>query len=447
MENLILLIIAEWLILLYSFYFSGYDIMSPSCVLCIMFLLSTIFALFNIDNWSMSFSLNTALVIITGILSFSIAEIVFRYVFCEQLKSRHVNYKQCSNELVLVSNWILKGIIIFEGIAIYAYFHDIMGIVGGNTTDISSYFHAYRVMTISNLENGEGAIVNEYINVVLRFVSGFGYLFAFLFMKNIVDQKLTMVLKIQYTTIIVLSILPSMMGAGRTGILKMGSALLIFYYICWHMKYGWNKNLSWKYIRMGLIIFFVSAPSFYYSLEMLGRETGLSLLDYISDYVGSSIFLLNDYLQNPTVCDSWGEEALFSVKKILSSLGLAETSTKYNLEFRRIGMLYSNVYTFFRRPIHDFGYFGMYVFVSLISTLFSWIYYKKIKYQELRKNYKWIIAYGYLYYWLVCSSIVQYSGNMISFGAFVQIGIAVLGYKVFVKYERVDNENGKEKFI
>lgn len=446
MENLILLIIAELLIFLYAFYFSGCDIMSPSSVFCIMFLLSTIFALFNIDSWNASFGLDTALVIITGIMSFTFTEIAFRYVFCGQLKSRYDKYKKCSNESLIVSSWILKGIIIFEGIAIYAYLHDIMGMVGGNITDISSYFHAYRVMMISNLENGDGAVINEYINFVLRFVSGFGYLFAFLFMKNIVDQKMTMALKIQYATIIILSILPSMMGAGRSGILKMGAALLIFYYICWHMKYGWNKNLSWKYIKMGLLIFFVSAPTFYYSLEILGRETDLPLLDYISDYIGSSIFLLNDYLHNPTPCDSWGEESLFSVKKILASLGLAEASTKYNLEFRRLGTLYTNVYTFFRRPIHDFGYGGMYVFVSLISAFFSWIYYKKIKYQKLRDNYKWIIAYGYLYYWLVCSSILQYSINMISFGAFVQIGIAMLGYNIFVKYERVEDENGKEKF-
>lgn len=441
MDNIILLIVMEVLTLLLVFYFSGHDIMSPSSVMCIMFLLSTTFALLYADEWNVEFNIYTSLFIASGLLCFSISEIAFRFVYCRQLQSKYHGYKIYANKYLVISKQVLLIIILFELIIIYAFFQDIMRLVGGSVTDVSSYFHAYRVIALNNLKDGGEQLVNEYIQFALRIVSALGYLFAFVFMKNIVDKRLNILLKVQYILIIVLSIVPSMMGAGRSGILKILSALLIYYYICWHLRYGWNKNLSWKYIRFGLILFFVCAPLFYYSLEMLGRETNLSLVDYISTYLGSSIFLLDDYLKNPTYCHSWGEESLFGVKKLLAFLGVSEMPTEYNLEFRSLGMTYSNVYTFFRRPLHDFGYIGMYVFVASISTLFSWMYYKKIKYQKLGVSYKWIIAYGYLYYWLICSSIVQYSVNMISVGAVIQIAIGIIGYNMFVKECKIDANN------
>ena len=60
--------------------------------------------------------------------------------------------------------------------------------------------------------------------------------------------------------------------------------------------------------------------------------------------VGS--FFFSEYVKNPVPRDVWGEESLYSVVKILHFLGLSEPSTSYNMEFRRLGIGYSNVYSF-----------------------------------------------------------------------------------------------------
>ena len=146
----------------------------------------------------------------------------------------------------------------------------------------------------------------------------------------------------------IMSLLPSIMSAGRSGILRLTCAFLIEYYIVWHQKVGWNRNLSWKYIKYGLIGLVIAIPSFYYSAELLGRKPGAPLFDYMSEYLGASIQLFNLYIKEPVARNMMGEESLFSVLKVLHFLGLCDASTSYNLEFRSLVTVSSNVYTFFR---------------------------------------------------------------------------------------------------
>ena len=376
MGNLIILLIFELFLFFIAFYFSQQDIMAPSCMFCIMFIISTTFAILNINNWNAGFDFNTTILISTGMLSFVVAEIFFRYCFCGQLHGTYSITEEYDSAPILIKSWVLDLIILFDILVIFLYLRSIMNAVGGSMTSINSYFHAYRVMGIISMEDGGTSITSGPINSALRFVTGFGYMSAFMLMRNFVQKNAKAFDQIKYLLIAILSVLPSMMTGGRSGILRILAALLILYYICWHQKNGWIRNLSWKYVRIGLIAFFILAPTFYFSLGLLGRATNRTLTDYISDYLASSIFLLDQYLISPTKCTYWGEESLYGVRKVLAALGIGENSTKYNLEFRNLGIGRSNVYTFFRRPLHDFGYIGMYIFVILIAFFFAWIYYK-----------------------------------------------------------------------
>lgn len=433
MSSLVFLIVFEIIIFCFAYYISGHDIMAPSCIMCIMFIISSTFALLNVKNWKITFSLDTCIVIISGLFVYVSSEMFFRYIFCGQLRGETINPKEYDNVNIDIKSWIVNLIILFDLIVIFLYLRSIINAVGENMMNLSAYFHAYRLMGINSMEYIGESITSGPINFLLKFVMSSGYLSAYMLMRNFALKDSKMLVQIKYIIIIILSIMPSLMTGGRTGILKMFTALLVYYYICWHQKNGWNKNLSVKYIKVGFLAFFIIAPGFYYSLEMLGRVTNRTITDYISDYLASSICLLDQYIKNPVPCTSWGEESLVGVIKILSVFGICEPSTKYNLEFRPLGIGSSNVYTFFRRPLHDFGYLGMYIFVILIAFFFSWMYYKKIKYRLRMDCVGWVIAYGYFFYWIMCSSIVQYSVNMISVGAIVQILIAVFGYKLFAK--------------
>ena len=167
-------------------------------------------------------------------------------------------------------------------------------------------------------------------------------------------------------------------------------------------------------------------------MALLGRKTDKTIFTHVSAYLGSSIALFNLYVEEPIQRNLIGEESLYSVLKVLNFLGLSRASTSYNLEFRSLRIYDSNVYTFFRRPLHDFGLIGMYIFTAAIAFLFAWIYYKKIKYKNKRSCIYWVLLYGYLFYWIVCSSIIQYSVNYISAGTVITVAIMFILFKFMI---------------
>lgn len=405
--------------------------MAPSVMMCVMFCISTMFALMNVDSWAIEYSADACLLLVSGIFIFLLGEIFFRFTFCSLNKRK----LRCKARPHVLNNFVIKKwkfcVLLALCVLVILWYFKIIKSAVGSAPSIAVYFVLYRKQGIAAM-SGEGeAISLGLIKPFLQILTAIGYVSAYVLANTLVvkdGRKRKGCIK--YLILMVLSLAPSIMAGGRSGLLRLGSAFVIQYYILWHQRYGWNKNLSWKYMRLGVLGFVAMIFIFYYTLGLLGRSTNKKILDYASMYLGSSIELFNQYVQNPVPCNTFGEESLFSLKKIMHFLHIGSLSTSYNLEFRKLGFGHSNIYTFFRRPLHDFGVIGMYAFTVLVSFLFSWIYYKHIKYTVREKSLFWVLLYGYLYYWIICSSIDQYSIAYISAGTV----IAVLSIVVIFKF-------------
>lgn len=427
MNELILLFFIEICLLIIAFTLSGKDIMAPSVMMCSMFLLSTSVAIINSKNWEIDYSINAALIITTGLFSFIVGEAFYRFCFCKQLRGI-LPKDNFSTTSYPIKAWKLNLLIIFAVIINIWNLLIVLESVGFST-NLGSYFVAYRRIATSNLAKTGQTMFKGVLNFLLKINTAAGYLSAFLLVNSIVSKRKEIFNKFKFIILILLSLFPTIMSGGRSGFLRMFSAILIEYYIIWHQKNGWNHNLSWKYIRYGITSLIVGIPLFYYSMPLIGRSLPQSMFSYISEYLGASIQLFNLYLKSPVERLIVGEESLFSIIKVLHYLGLSKASTSYNLEFRYLNSLQqSNVYTFFRRPLHDFGLLGMYIFTILVAFFFSWIYFKKIKYKKKEKTEFWIFLYGYLYYWIISSSILQYSVAFISTGTIFVIFFTYLLY-------------------
>ena len=110
-----------------------------------------------------------------------------------------------------------------------------------------------------------------------------------------------------------------------------------------------------------------------------------------------------------------------------------ETFISIALENRPVGNHTGNVYTIFRRPLHDFGYAGMYIFVSVVALIFSYTYYFKIKYRECTdKRDLELFYYAYFYYWIITSVVECYSCS-ISTATIVMVVMFAILFKVYSK--------------
>ena len=396
-----------------------------------MFVVSTVFALVNVEKWNVDFSFQSFVILASGLVVAVITELFCKITWQNR---NSITASTNSNESISVRNFVVILIILFNLVVSFWYFIKIRSIVG-NTASIGAMFAKYRNMGVDNLAGQTTERVGGVLNQILKVTKATGYVGVFVLIYNILNKGKSKIRQnILLSILCVTSLLPTIMVASRGGILMYLSNIVIVYYVLWHQKNSWNKNLSWKVIRLGIIGIIVGIPAFYYSAFLIGRKNTYDVLEYVSTYIGGSIVLFDLYLKDPIPATQFGEESLVSLKKLLAAIGIGSTSTSYNLESRDLGSIKSNVYTFFRRPIHDFGLIGMYIFTILILVLFCWIYYRKIKWRTRSAKLDcWVLIYGYLYYWLFVSSILQYSVSYISFGCVTTIAIIVLIYLLVTK--------------
>lgn len=430
MINLFLLFVLEIILFLIAFMITNRDILSPSCTMSAMFIVSTLFTIINANKWNVEFSFESLLILISGILTFILTE-----GFCKSIWSKQNIYEEnLINSSVEIRNWIVVVLVIFNLFVSFWYFSEIRKIVG-STSSIGLMFSTYRNLGVSGLEGRASESVGGILNQLIKITKATGYVGVFIIISNILNAgKRKSRQNILLFVLCLTSLLPVVMIASRGGILMYFSNALIIFYILWHQKNGWHRNLSWKIIRFGIVAIVAGIPLFYYSAFLMGRKNTYGVLEYVSTYIGGSVALFNSYVLNPIPRIQFGEETLINLKKIVNALGFGSTSISYNLESRDLGLLRSNVYTFFRRPLHDFGLFGMYLFTVLVALLFCWMYYKKIKGRDRLIGVDcWVLTYGYLYYWVFASSILQYSMSYISFGCAMTISIIILLYLLLTK--------------
>lgn len=434
MGNLILLFITEIIIFLIAFLVSQRDILAPSSTVSAMFVLGTAFALANAEKWGIEYSFEAYLIISSGLLVFLLTEIIVKMRFGRKIDANSVSY---SDEVVNLEmrTWVVFVLIFFDLLVSLWYFREVRRIVG-NVASIGAMFARYRNLGVDNLAGRTTEVVSGAINQFLKIVKASGYIGIFMLFHSVLfEQKYNSLGKrTLLVTLVITSLIPNIMVASRGGILMFISNALIVYYILWHQKQGWDRNLSWRVVRYGILGLIIGIPVFYYSAFLMGRRNTLNVLDYVATYIGGPTQLFNLYVQSPSKASYFGEESLVGVRKIFQIIGWGQASTSYNLESRLLGNIPSNVYTFFRRPLHDFGLIGMYIFTMLISMLFCTIYYSKIKNViRFRNTDIWVLIYGYLFYWLILSPIDQYSQSYISVGALITILIIVILFELFTR--------------
>ena len=426
MNYIYLLLFLETFLFFLAFILNKKDIMAPSVVMCAMFVVSTLFAMANMKLWNIEYSIKSCFILVSGLLVYLAAETVFRMFF---ERRRAVTTADIDNT-VYVQKWMIRAVIAFDLIMLVWYFLRLRQITGmsGFTTMI---FSTYRSMT-GHLESRTNTDVEQagiLLNQFLKLVKALGFAAEYILIKNLM-HGIKIRKQIGLVLIVFLSVCTGLIVAQRTVLLQLVAAGAVEYSIVWHQKRGWSRNLSWKVLRIGFLLLFIGIPAFHFTTLLIGESTKLGAFGYASIYLGSSIPLFDMYVRAPTKPVVFGEETLVGLRQFLDLMGISTYNRDVNLEFRNLseGMI-SNVYTFFRRPLHDFGFCGMLVFTVLVALLFSWLYYGKIKWKKpSRRTDGWILFYGYLYYWIFTSSILQVSCFYISFNTVSSILMIVISY-------------------
>lgn len=396
MAQMLFLLIVLSTFLFFAYVISDRDIMSPSVLFVAGFIMAVVAAMMNINDWGINLSIKTIAIIIIGNMSFIVAEIMFK------LTHRHsYNGNREVITKINVEKWKNFVVILIGIVTLILYYREIVRL----SSYAESYWQNFGVMVAYKRAITYGTVsVNTMVNQLTKLVYAFGYIYAYIFINNFfsTEGKGKIRKNIIYLIPIIIYAIMSVLKGNRIDIMGLVIMLVFLYYVFLHKKVGWEKHISGKLLKKAIIIFVIGMIIFYYMKDLVGRVSSLNLLEYITQYIGGSVELLDLYVKDSvsTVDVPFGE-TLTGLINGLKKIGLLNVDIRKQLEFRYTptGVYLGNVYTALRRYYHDGGWIGLIAFPAILSYFMNCFYGKVKKYKGLSINkiFKMIVYASLIY--------------------------------------------------
>lgn len=419
--NYILLIGIIVILLLLGLIISRNEIISPSVIMCCMYIISISVAFANRNNWNSDISLFTIIIISTAVLVFEIGEIYAKTINSKLKKAKNcIVYKiHISQKILLIMLFIL---IVYDILSLKYVYHNLTNIYGANSDYILRYTR----------QAGERP---QYLVWLSRTINVFAYFLSFSYLYNFINKDLEYLKKrkkMLYLIFVVLYLFSIALSAGRTGFIHYFSAVLIYYFILKKIKKGWKSYNNIRIILVALLGIVVFFYIFTILGNYLGKGIGRNPFEIISYYLGSSIVLFDKYLQNPIYGnDYFGQHTLYGIYNILRMLKFNIPNFDVALEARYIPDYYTNLYTALRRYIQDFGFIGMYIIQFILGLIYGYVFYK-IKHNNLAN--KCLFLYGMFFYPIVEHAIEERALiNILTLSSVYYVILSSLLFKIFYK--------------
>lgn len=426
------------------------DLLSPSVIVSGVFLISISVAVSNENRWNILYSREATNILLVGIVTFCITDFVCKF-FSQCVPHKTVKMPKNAvkgGSYITIQKNVLHFFILCEFIGIGLYYVNVAKIVGTNMLDVQATLAAYRATQVGNVTAED--TTNVFLTFLNRFLRAYAYVSLFLFCQNWryakTKKQKKEILSLLIPGLYLLAI--CFINSSRGEIIKIITFVFAANYIIRENQEKWKKNHGVKYLAAALKVLAVFIPSFYVMALIMNRVPKETMTDYLSSYIGGSIQHFNQYILNPPVKDvgTFGAETFAGVQSLLLRLGLIQVKASSHLEFRWLtATTHGNIYTFFRRPLQDFGLDGMILFTILVAGTFSVVYRFLIQ-NMLPGKRKNLLSLYYCYFlpWLTMASIEQLSVSYISIGTMVECFFIVICYKIF--YE-MKYRNGVIYFI
>lgn len=417
MQNLWILLLIELLFFFCFFILNKQDIMAPSVIMSVVFIFSTSVALINGEKWNIQYSFWATMLISLGLFCFGVTDVIIANI-CSKRKGRSI---QISLQPIYFVTWKIILIIIVDILIVILAYGEVKRIAATNTW-FSNIFYAYRIITSHSDNLSSDQYMNGMISQASKIVIVSGFLFAYVFIYNVMICKEKLKDNILLMVSPILLCLMTLISGVRTNILRLVVFCLICGYIMLQYKKNWKIKTSWRFIKVLAFSAIVALVLFGILQSVLGRTDKIDIFNVISNYAGAPIQHFNQFIQEPPPPNSvFGQETLVGIRNFLYKLGLNDKSYSAFEEYRHLDANnYGNVYTIFRKFIQDYNVLGMCFATMVTAAIFSYMYNGKIKNRDFTyKRMIEIVVYGYMFYIIAMASIDNFVHDYLSFGSLV----------------------------
>lgn len=375
MESLVFLLSILIILLTASYVLCDRDMMAPNVLYIAGFVLSVLAASMNVSAWGIDLSGKTIVIILVGALSFTSIGMLYRFTH------KKYAFQGCAEiEHIQVARWKNVLVVVFGILTLILYYKEVVRL----SAYADSYWKSFGVMVAYKrvVMYGDTSL-NPIVNQMTKAVYSFGYIYMFIFMNNIFASKEKHRIRrnIRYLIPAFLFGAMSIIKGNRIDAMQLVVMAVFLYYMFLHRKVGWNRHISGKMLKKAIAIFAIGMVLFYYMKELVGRVSSLNFFEYITQYIGGSIQLLDQYIKDSvrTSIVPFGE-TLTGLIIGLKKIGLTTASLRKSLEFRYTPteVYLGNVYTALRRYYNDAGWIGVVVFPAILSLIMN-AFYRKVR--------------------------------------------------------------------
>lgn len=374
------------------------DIFNPSVIFSAMFLLFSFFCC--LANLAIGIDIEettTIAVIVVGILIFTFFNYVLgiKYSF---IQNHNNNFLKCG----ISSLWGIIGIVIII-VDMYIEYHYIMAFSAayGFASDFFEAMVQYKIIT--TFKDADAILVPSpwFRGPLLAMGSCFAYFSIYVFFKQkIFANKFSLI----YSSVIMLYIIYSLMGGGRSETFRVVTACIFTWYFFVRIRQGESFNIGPVLLKIMLLLAAVSL--FFISfIYIVGRSQDdmdfEAVIMAMFIYAGAPIFNLDIYLQNPweQTYGMFGELTLIRLRNWLGGK-LGDSSLLYELDLPFLSYKnynLGNVYTTFYAFIYDFGFMGVVVLTGIMAVVCIWLYNKvNFVHMSSKRTGVHVICYAYL---------------------------------------------------
>lgn len=344
-----------------------FDMSSPSFMLCASYVMCSMMTALNYKAWGIVLSYNTIFIVLFGILLFVLANLAGYYIY-DKLPKKSVKRSIVKEIYVPNRVYILSIILLCLSLIVYIVkISKIASLYGNYGSIISMMENARKILTSENI--GVGFLAQQLFNVshVLTYI----YLYLYIYNYFVLRKKYK-----KYLIPILLYCILSLMTTGRIYLLYFVTAFYTLFFI-YNNNFNLN-NFKKKFQIIVKAIFLVLSFLVLFGLlaNVVGRNTTHSVWEQISIYLGGPLVALEKFLQNSIESRNkvWGSETFLGIYRILNQFGLSDITLTRHLEYVRFGNNWGNVYTAFRRYIHDFGIVGTFIIQIILGFSYGLFY-------------------------------------------------------------------------
>lgn len=420
--NWILLILLLGLLAV-NFYYTR-NILSPSTLVCVVFIISTFVMAINVE-WDYTIKFNTLCVIFASIFLFSLgANTKYRFGIrgfgthnSYNLKEKPYFYIEDSAMAILSLLSLIIGVYYF--ISRYS-----TSVSFGNNGGVGGMLFALRN---NRIELEEYYSVGIVANIGISFCRAIGYISLFMLIQSLVLHKTNWK---KYIIPIVIVLSNSLLNE-RGALLTFVSAMIFDLYIILKINGIKMSNLNKRMIRYG-ILGGITFLTFFLFLGMLnGSLLIMDVKDTLSVYIGSPVLCFDSFLNSGNIDLTHGVYTFKGILGIISRLGINVPVISNHLDMVRWSGFASNIYTSLYTYLRDFGIVGLFIVEVVVGLIFgsAWNIYNSSRSKSVI-----LFMYGRYYgYALLMYSIAErIVSRYVSLNVIVEILFSVFIVKRFV---------------